>query len=157
MKINSLFLLISAILAFLLVACSAQSSPAISDSPESAEATNKLVQGWMDAYQEKDVEEFMSYYDEDMQYLNVVIKDFGTVTFDGLSKSIRNDLLDDDSGWEFVSFFVDSNGNFAVIEGMYYELNRSDKQVSIPIAIVLEIRNGKIIRQTDYFDGGQIK
>lgn len=157
MKSNPLLMVASAILMLFLACCSAQPSPAGSTSTESAEETGKLVQGWMDAYLAMDVDKFMSYYDVDVTYLNVVIKDFGTVTFDGLSKSIRTDLLEEDSGWEFLSYFVASDGTFVAIQATYHELNHSGKQVSIPITIVLEIRNGKIIRQTDYFDGGQIK
>ena len=154
MKGNSLLLTVGMILVLSLASCNTQSVPELSESPEE---TRKIVQGWMDAYQSLDADKLMSYYAEDVVYLNVVIKDFGTVTYNGLNKSIHKDFQKEGFRMELVSSFISPDGKFAAVQGNYYDLNRSGRQISMPIAIILEFQDGRIVRETDYFYGWQIK
>jgi ketosteroid isomerase-like protein len=154
MKNNSLLLTVGMILVLSLASCNTQSAPELSESPEE---TRKVVQSWMNAHQSLDADKLMSCYAEDVVYLNVVIKDFGTVTYDGLNKSIRKDFQKDGFRMELVSSFISPDGKFAAIQGTYYDLNSAGRQISMPIAIVLEFRDGEIVKETDYFDGWQIK
>ena len=128
-----------------------------SPAPDPVDEIYQLLQGWMDACHGVDAEKYMSYYSESLTYLNVAIKDFGTITYDDFNTNTHDDFRQEGCDIEFNLFFISPDGKSVAIEGTYNTRNRSGRQVSILIAIILEIQNGKIVRQTDYLDGGFLK
>ncbi|MGE5248810.1 MAG: nuclear transport factor 2 family protein [Bacteroidota bacterium] len=132
-------------------------APTATPAPDPAAETHRLVQGWVDAYHAKDADKFMSFFAEDAVYLDTAIKDFGTFSRDSLDRMVHSTFQEEGFKIEVTSFFVSPDGKFAVAQGSYYDLNKAGKQVAMPVAMILEIRDGKIIKETDYYDRGPVE
>lgn len=141
-------------LALLLPACGA--SPA-GGSAGSVKKTFALVEGYVDAYHALDADKFMSYFAEDAVYLDMALKDFGAYSRDALDRSVHSTFKGEGFKVEVVSFFISPDGKFAALEGTYYDLNKSGQQVGMPMVIILEIQESKIIKETDYYDRSPMK
>jgi hypothetical protein len=48
---------------------------------------------------------------------------------------------------------VSDDGRFAAIDGTYTNVGKDGKVASVPTVILLELRDGKIIHETDYYEG----
>lgn len=125
--------------------------------PDPAAETHALVQAWVDAYHSLDADAYMSYFAEDAVYLDMAIKDFGTYNRDMLDRAVHSTFQEEGFKIEITSFFVSPDGKFAAAEGTYYDLNKAGRQVPMPMAIILEIRDGKIVKETDYYDRSPVK
>ena len=131
--------------------------PTATPSPDPAAETQVLVQGWVDAYNALDADKFMLYFAEDAVYLDMAMRDFGTYTRDMLDRSVHSTFRQEGFKVEITSFFVSPDGKSAAAEGTYYDVNKAGKQVAMPFVIILEIQNGKIIKETDYYDRTPMK
>lgn len=160
MKIGRILQTTSLVLIVLLASCNAvaaEPTPMPTPTPDPAAETSVLVQGWIDAYHALDADKFMSYYAEDAVYLDVSMKDFGTYTFEMLDRNVRHTFDNEGFKVEIVSFFVSPDGKFAALEGIYFNLNKYGRQVGMPMVIILEFLDGRIIRETDYYDSSPVK
>lgn len=144
--------------ALLLVSCgTSQSTQAPTPTPNPVNRTTLLVQGWVDAYHALDADKFMSYFAEDALYYDMAMKDFGAFTRDALDRAVHSSFKQEGFKVEISSFFVSTDGRFAALECTYFDLNKFGRQVGMPAVIILEIANGMIIRETDYYDRGPIE
>ena len=57
----------------------------------------------------------------------------------------------------FRSFFLSADGRFAALQGINEDPARSGEPASVPIVSLLEFRNGKITKETLYYDGRLFK
>lgn len=152
MKNRYVFLFLS--LTLLLAACDA---PASGTGTDLAEKTLKLVQGYVGAYHALDADKYMSYFAEDAKYYDMGLKDFGAWDRNALDKAVHSTFDDEGFKVEIDSFFVSTDGKYAALEGTYYDLNKSGRQVGMPMVIMLDIQDGKIIKEVDYYDRSPIK
>lgn len=152
MKRRFLFVLLS--LSLLLAACGA---PASGTGTDSAEKTLKLVRGYVDAYHALDADKYMSYFAEDAKYYDTALKDFGAWDRDALDKAVHSTFVEEGFKVEIDSFFVSTDGKYAALEGTYYDLNKTGRQVGMPMVIMLDIQDSKIIKEVDYYDRSPIK
>lgn len=147
------------LIVFFLASCTAQTGSVPSDTPapNPAMQTYQLVQGWMDACNALDADTYMSYYSEELVYLNVAIKDFGIITYEDFNRSTHDDFGQEGCKIDFNAWFISLDGRYAAVEGVSHALNRQGRQVDMPVAIILEFQDGRIIRQTDYLDDSPMK
>ncbi len=54
---------------------------------------------------------------------------------------------------KFSSHFISADGRFISLVGTYTFAGKDGKPSSVPIVIILEQQDGKIIREDDYYDG----
>ncbi len=54
---------------------------------------------------------------------------------------------------KFSSHFISTDGRFITLVGTYTFTGKDGKSASVPIVIILEQQDGKIIREDDYYDG----
>jgi ketosteroid isomerase-like protein len=138
-------------------------TPIPTPTPDPAKETGVLVQGYIDAYHALDADKFMSYFADDATYFDTALKDIGVYTRAALDRSVHSTfsaaISAEGKGFkvEINSFFVSPDGKFAALEGTYYDFNKFGRQVPMPMVIILEFRDGKIIRETDYYDRGPVK
>lgn len=141
-----------------LSACGAPAvAPKPTPMPDPAVPTRALVQGWVDACHALDADKYMSYYAGNAVYHDMSLTDLGLYSRDALDRVVHSNFKQAGFKVEITSFFVSTDGKRAALEGTYYDLNRSGKQVGMPIVILLEIRDGLIIRETDYYDRSPIE
>ena len=160
MKTKLFFQILSLILLFLLASCGSPESAPTSIStatPDPADQTILLVQGYVDAYHALDADTFMSYFADDAEYYDMAMKDYGVLTREALARGVHSSFIQEGFKVEINSYFVSRDGKYAALEGTYYKLNKYGRQVGMPTVIILEIRDGRIIRETDYYDSGPIK
>jgi hypothetical protein len=55
-------------------------------------------------------------------------------------------------GVKFSSHFVSEDGRFIALTGIYTNTGKDGNPASVPMEIILEAKDGKIIRQDDYYD-----
>ncbi len=54
---------------------------------------------------------------------------------------------------KFGSHFISDDGRFIALSGTYTFTGKKGELASVPIMIILEVEDGKIIREDDYYDG----
>lgn len=121
-----------------------------------ASETQALVKAWVSAYESKDADKFISLYSDDIYYADWAIGAFITGK-DGWSSGVRNTFPEEGFAVKVTSYFISSDGRFAAIECIYSDKDKQGRVVSIPMASILEFKNGKIIKETDYYDAGALR
>jgi ketosteroid isomerase-like protein len=103
------------------------------------------------AYEEKDARSYLSLFAKDADYV-----DYGVQVHAKIA-ALREELLRSFKRKSFRlqirTFFVSPDGRFAALQGTYTDTARSGDVASVPIASILEFRNGRIIKESLYYDG----
>lgn len=144
---KKLFILAVA-LAIVLSACGQQGA--------GASETPALVKAWISAYESKDADKFIALYSDDVYYADWAIGAFITGK-DGWSSGVRSTFPEEGFAVKVNSYFVSSDGRFAAVECIYSNKDRQGRIVSMPMASILEFKNGKIVKETDYYDAGALQ
>jgi ketosteroid isomerase-like protein len=117
-----------------------------------AKATQAIVEQWITAYQAYDSEALLSLYSDDIIWMDYGYND-GPYHKAELNNAVR--------GWfdskmlkvEVNSYTITWDGHFAVIQGVYSEnTGITSKWASTPAVAILEFKDGKIIRETWYYN-----
>ena len=154
MKLTRSTLLASALALILLVsaACGA-AQPARGDSPAEAKA---VVKAFVSAYEAKSAKNYLAVFDADAIYSDVgrsSIRNAGSMYVRDLQSAIAQTFQEPDFQFKVNSSFVSDDGRFAAIDGVYTDVGKDKKVVSVPMVILLELKGGKVIHETDYYDG----
>jgi len=154
MKLTRSTLLASALALILFVsaACGAAQS-ARGGSPAEAKA---VVKAFVSAYEAKSAKNYLAVFDTDAIYSDAgraSIRNAGSMYVRDLNMAIAQTFQEPDFQFKVNSSFVSDDGRFAAIDGVYTDVGKDKKVVSVPMVILLELRNGKIIHETDYYDG----
>ena len=123
----------------------------------------KWIKGEDEAWSTHDVEKILSFYTEDCIYEDVADgkivhgKDEFRVFITGFFKAVPNIKI------KTTSFFV--SGNHACLEGVMSGTPKggtegfplpNDKSFSVRVAHICELREGKVAKATDYYDGASL-
>jgi ketosteroid isomerase-like protein len=110
---------------------------------------------YVSAYEAKDVRAYLSLFSKDADYV-----DYGVQVHAKIS-DLREELLRSFKRKTFQlhirSFFVSADGRFAALQGTYTDTARSGDVASVPIVSVLEFRDGRIFKESLYYDGSLFK
>jgi len=123
---------------------------------ESAAQTEALVREWVSAYEAKDADRFIALYADDIYYADWAIGAF-IEGKDGWSSGVRSTFPEAAFAFKATSSFVSADGRFATVEGSYSDNDNEGRVVTVPMASVLEFRDGKIVKETDYYDAGAFR
>jgi ketosteroid isomerase-like protein len=113
---------------------------------------DSLVDGFAAALQAKNVDLILSYYSDDFVYLNVTIMDLGEVALADYQRVLRQGYAAGDGIFipDQVYYKADQSG--AALSGSLTALDKTGRMATVPMVMIVEIANGKITRQIDYFD-----
>ena len=143
-------LLILAVAAtIVLSACGQQQGAGVSD-------TQALVKAWISAYESKDADKYIALYSDDIYYADWAIGAFINGK-DGWSSGVRSTFPEEGFGVKVNSYFISSDGRFAAVECIYSDKDSQGRIVSMPMVSILEFKNGKIVKETDYYDAGALR
>ena len=120
------------------------------------EATTTIRQ-WLVAYNGRAAASFLSFYAEDVKYVDVASPRWRTMTKSQLAADVASRFprdefqskLEPSPGSAMDSaYFVSSDGRFAAVQGTY--VDRGTPPGGLPMLIVLELEAGQIVRQLNY-------
>jgi hypothetical protein len=141
-----------ALILFVSAACGA-AQPAGGGSPAQTKA---VVKAFISAYEAKSAKDYLAAFDKDAIYTDLgraSIRNSGSMYVRDLNTAILQTFKEPVFQYKVNSSFVSDDGRFAAIDGIYTDVGKDKKPASVPMVILLELRDGKIIHETDYYDG----
>jgi hypothetical protein len=114
------------------------------------------VKAFVSAYEAKSAKDYLAVFDKDAIYSDLgraSIRNAGSMYVRDLNTAIAQTFQEPDFQFKAKSSFVSDDGRFAAIDGIYTDVGKDKKPASVPMVILLELRDGKIIHETDYYDG----
>ena len=136
------------LLVFTASACS-QVKTDVPDNP-AAKATQAIVEEYIQAYETYDISRCADLFSADAWYGDVS-NEFEATGNLNIASALREEIVLDTFRVKFQSYLVTVDGRFAVIQAIYSHRNFSEEPWdSAPYIIILEIEDGKIIRETLY-------
>ena len=124
-------------------------------SPSPADAANNLAKAYASAYETKDATAYLSLFSKDAEYFDFAVQVHAKIR--SLKEELRRSFQREEFRLSIHSIFVSPDGAFAALRGTYTDTARSVYPVSVPIASILEIRNGEIQKEYLYYDGSLFK
>ncbi len=121
--------------------------------PSPASAAEIIAQQYATASDTKNADLYLSLFSAD-----AVTMDYGVNYGPFRITDIRDDVYaffaDKYSQFTVKSFFVSADGRFAAVEGIYTDWIRGgNNTISAPCLAILEIKDGKIVKESLYYNG----
>ena len=119
-------------------------------------AAESVAQAFITAYEAKQAENWLALFSNDALFMDNGNDEFrkegahyvrNEQTFVKHLFSLKNFSM------KFNSYFVSDDGRFIALNGTYTSTGKDGNPASVPIMIILEVVDGKIIREDDYYDG----
>ncbi|HVP21333.1 MAG TPA: nuclear transport factor 2 family protein [Anaerolineaceae bacterium] len=126
-----------------------QTIPASANQPAPAnlvDQTRATIMQWQAAYNSRNAQAYLSSYADQAEYTDATSAQWRVLSRTGLEKEIAASFTDPEFKSKLDTFFVSANGRYAAVQGVY----KDAKTVDIPMVVILEIENGKIINQHNY-------
>jgi hypothetical protein len=145
-------LFITIIMTLLLNACGNNVVKAdVPDNPE-GKAAHVVVDQYITAYKNNDIDALILLYSDELVWMDYGFND-GPYGKSGISATIREGLSTKYYTVKIVSYVVTVDGRFAVLQGEYSQPNKTTgKWTSVPGYAVLEIKDGKIVSESWYYN-----
>lgn len=132
----------------ILAACGSNSTQKLNNPEE-------LVKAYIAAYEAKDTSKILALYDKDAIYMDQgspANRSMGEMYVRNITTAWAETFNDPIFEVKFLSYFISHDGTHAALTTTYTNKNRQGNPVSVPMMIILEIREGKIVREDDYYD-----
>lgn len=136
------------IVAMLLTACGPNSSQTVGKSEE-------LVKAFITAYETKNTKQYLALFDKDAIYMaqgDPGMRSVGEMYVRNLTTPIAETFNEPTFQVKFESYFISVDGAKAALTTIYTNKDSTGNPTSVPMVIILEIRDGKIVREDDYYD-----
>ena len=140
----------------LLVACSSI-SPSTTSSSSSIQSAENLTQAFISAYEARHAADWLSLFSNE-----AIFMDNGNPSFrkeGGEGEYVRNSqtyvnylFQKENFAMKFSSHFVSADGHFIALTSIFTDTGKDGNPASVPMVIILEVKDGKIIREDDYYD-----
>jgi hypothetical protein len=117
-------------------------------------AAQVIVDQFIKAYETYDAESLIALLHEDYIFMDYGLDD-GPLGKGNIAYFIKESMAEADT-WEvkFDSYTITPNGLFAVLDGSFsMEAKSSDEMLTVPAYVVLEIKDGKVVNETWYYNG----
>jgi ketosteroid isomerase-like protein len=146
------YLLINIFMTELLTGCGMSGVKAdVPDNPE-GKAAQAIVEHFITAYKNNDADSLTSLYSDDLVWMDYGFND-GPWTKGNISAIIREAMNTKYYTVNIDSYVVTNDGRFAVLQGDYSQPNKTTgKWTSVPGYAVLELKDGKIIGESWYYN-----
>jgi ketosteroid isomerase-like protein len=125
----------------------------VANNPES-KATQAIVEQYISAYKNFDADALLALYSDDYIFMDYGLND-GPLEKGNISYFIKESMAEPDT-WatKFDSYTITPNGVFAVLDGTFsMEAKSSGEMLTVPAYVVLEIKDGKVVNETWYYNG----
>ena len=123
--------------------------------PSAGTNADALARAYISAYEAKDATAYLSLFSADADYFDYAVQVHARIRV--LRDELRRSFQREAFRLTVHSFFVSSDGRFAALQGTYTDTARSGEPASVPIAAILEVRNGEITKESLYYDGSLFK
>jgi ketosteroid isomerase-like protein len=145
-------LFITIIMTLLLTACGNNGVKVyVPENPE-GKAAQDIVEQYITAYKKNDADALTSLYSDELVWMDYGFND-GTFGKSGISLIIREGLSTKYYTVKIDSYVVTVDRRFAVLQGEYSQPNKTTGMwTSVPGYAVIEINDGKIIRESWYYN-----
>ncbi len=125
------------------------------ESRQAANDAETLVKAYIAAYEVKDATAYLSLFSRNAEYVDFAVQVHAKIG------QLRTELVSSfrRPGFQFniKTFFVSADGRFAALQGTYSDSGGRGQAASVPIASLLEILDGKIVKEALYYDGSLFK
>ena len=140
-------LILNFALAFVLSACGDIKATVPDNSY--AKASQAIVEKWIAAQNNRDAKALLSLYSDDMtlRFCNKPTCD--QYSLSDLRSMVLSDMATPGFKEEVQSYFLTKFGEWAVVQGLYSDPNIP--VTNVPAISILEIKDGKIVSETDYW------
>jgi ketosteroid isomerase-like protein len=132
----------------LFVACSG-------NSPSATATAEKVAQAFISAFEAEQVGDYMALFQQDAIYMdnsNATMRKEGADYIRNYFTYVNYLFQHTNFAYKFSSYFVSPDGRFIALSGTYTNTGKDGKIASVPLQVILEVKDGKIIREDDYYD-----
>jgi hypothetical protein len=130
--------------ALILAACTQDKSP--------VGVATTLAQKLAAAYDARSAKAYLALFSDDAMYVDYGMH-VGPMKMKVLESEIDSAFADKNFAFKLKPSFVSDDGRFATLRGDFSNLGHDGAIQTVPALVVLEIKNGKIISEADYYDG----
>src|SRR3990170_6772264 len=116
---------------------------------------DSITRSYASAYEAKDAGAYLSLFSGDADYVDYAVQVHAKIG--ALKEELIRSFGRETFRLLIRSFFVSADGHFAALQGTFTDTARSGDVVSVAIISILEIRGGKIIKESLYYDGSLFK
>ena len=123
---------------------------------QSVAVADTLAKAFISAYEGKDFGKYQSLFDKDAFLEDLgspAARTGGAVYIRNISTMIGIAFRSKEFEVKLPTYFVSVDGRFVSIMGTYTNKGMDGKTHTVPTVVILEIRDSKIIKETDYYDG----
>jgi ketosteroid isomerase-like protein len=154
------FFAILSISLILLVACSSISPSATAALPPPTatveiSVVEDLAQAFISAYESEQVTDYLALFSYDAIFMDnsTPFRNYVVADLVRNSRTYVNNLFKNTNfGMKLNSHFVSRDGRFVALTGTYTNTGKDGNPASVAIVIILEVKDGKIIREDQYYD-----
>lgn len=115
-----------------------------------------LAETFISTYEAKQASEWLALFSDDALFLdngNPHAREEGAMYIRDNRTYVKYLFSLNHFSMKFSSHFISSDGRFIALSGTYTFTGKDGKLASVPIMIILEVQDGMIIREDDYYDG----
>jgi ketosteroid isomerase-like protein len=119
-------------------------------------ATESLAQAFVTTYEAKQAADWLALFSNDALFMdngNPAARKEGVMYMRDQHTYVKYLFALPHFSMKFSSHFVSDDGRFIALSGTYTFTDKKGEIASVPIMIILEVKDGKIVREDDYYDG----
>lgn len=119
-------------------------------------ATESLAQAFITTYEAKQATDWLALFSNDALFMdngNPAARKEGAMYMRDQHTYVKYLFALPHFSMKFSSHFVSDDGRFIALSGTYTFTDKKAEITSVPIMIILEVKDGKIVREDDYYDG----
>ncbi len=148
-----IFFTILSLSSVVVVACSSLSPSPTHTSPTTV--AESIAQAFISAEEAKQAADYLGLFAYEAVFMdnsNATLRKLGGLYVRNSQQHVIDIFKQKNYGVKFSSHFVSEDGRFIALTGIYTNTGKDGNPASVPLEIILEVKDGKIIRQDDYYD-----
>ncbi len=142
---TSILIVLVTVFTIFLTGCTSGPSQAVT-------SADNLVKAFITASEAKDINQYVSLFSEDARYMDYT----GPTTSPMYLRDVRPILAqrfnDPAFSIKVESYFISSDGASAAVRSKLTYKNSQGDPASAPVVVILQIKDGKVVRQDNFYD-----
>jgi ketosteroid isomerase-like protein len=137
------------------VACSSHTPSGVSNQSSPVQVAENLAQVFISAEEAKQAGDYLGLFSYEAVFMDngdPFYRKRGVEYIRNSQQYVIQLFQQKNYGVKFSSHFVSEDGRFIALTGIYTNTGKDGNPASVPLEIILEVKDGKIIRQDDYYD-----
>jgi len=111
-----------------------------------------VAQKFAAACNAKNAKRYLALFSDDAMYVDYGMH-VGPLKMKILASEVDSTFADKNFAFKVKPSFVSDDGRFATLQGEFSNMGHDGTVQTVPALVVLEIKDGKIISEADYYDG----